>query len=246
MNRINLPPITKNLLIINILFFILKFVLESKNIDLTFILGVFYFDSPAFQPWQILSYMFMHGSFAHIFFNMFALVSFGSVLESRWGAKKFLFFYLVTGLGALLLQMGVQAYEVYQITGHIMNPNAIQINFSERMVYANIPGLEQVKVKELMAIYSTPMVGASGAIFGLLAAFGLLYPNAELMILFIPVPVKAKIMMPIMMLIELSLGIANTPGDSVAHFAHIGGAIIGFILIKIWGDKHKNFYTYYE
>ncbi|MNK30301.1 Rhomboid protease AarA [compost metagenome] len=245
MNNIHIPPVVKNLLIINVLFFAAKFVLQRANIDLDTLLGAFYFDSQFFNVWQLVTYMFMHGDFWHIAFNMFGLFMFGGVLEARWGAKRFINFYLITGLGAVALQMGVQAYEVYHITGSAVN-NPVVIDIAANYVKLP-PGLSQMDQATLFGIYASPMVGASGAIFGLLVAFGMLYPNTELYIMFIPIPVKAKYFIPLYILFELFMGVANRPGDSVAHYAHLGGALIGFILVKIWGDKNNDrFYTYYE
>jgi len=242
MNNIYIPPVVKNLLIINILFFAATWIfMKLEVVDLNNILAVYYFDSPKFKVWQPITYMFMHGGIAHIFFNMFALYSFGSLLENRWGAKKFIIFYFVTGVGALALQWAVQAFEVHQILGSIISQN--KLNFND--LYFNTNDNSPMQIKTLYGIYFGGMVGASGAIFGLLAAFGILYPNAELLILFIPVPVKAKYIIPIYILVELSLGVAQFQGDSVAHYAHLGGALIGFILVKIWKDK-DTFYTYYE
>jgi rhomboid-like protein len=153
---------------------------------------------------------------------MFALYTFGSSLEYLFGSKRFLNYYLITGLGALVLQMVVQAVEVYQIAGSIsIDP-------------ATYTSANQDQLRKLQEIYYGPMVGASGAIFGLLIAFGLLYPNAELFIMFIPMPIKAKYIIPVYVLLELFLGVAQFSGDSVAHFAHLGGALFGFILMKIW------------
>lgn len=242
--NIQIPPVVKNLLIINVLFFAATYVFEAKGIDLAFYLGAFYFDSPLFKVWQPISYMFMHANFTHILFNMFALYSFGSVLEARWGAKRFINFYLITGLGALALQWGVQAFELYQMTGSAINPGAVTINIAERMASVNLHNLTPENMQTVLSIYSGPMVGASGAIFGLLVAFGMLYPNAELYIMFIPVPVKAKYIIPVYILIELSLGVARFQGDSIAHYAHLGGALLGFILVKLW-DRNK-FYDYYD
>jgi len=245
MNNIHIPPVVKNLLIINVLFFAAKYVFESKGIDLGYYLGAFYFDSPLFKIWQPITYMFMHGNFTHILFNMFALFSFGSVLETRWGTKRFINFYLITGLGALALQWSVQAFEVYQMTGSPVNPGAVTIDIVKGMASLNLRGLSPDQGQTLLSIYSGPMVGASGAIFGLLVAFGMLYPNAELYIMFIPVPVKAKYIIPVYILIELSLGVASVQGDSVAHYAHLGGALLGFILVKLWKEKNT-FYDYYD
>ena len=243
----HVPPVVKNLLIINGIFFAAKYILTSVN--LTYLLGVFYFDSELFKPWQLITYMFMHGNFMHIFFNMFALFTFGGVIESRWGAKRFIQFYLITAIGAVALQMGVQAYEVYHITGSAVNNAITDLSINDGYLQANIqiPGLTQEQANTLLGIYGGPMVGASGAIFGLLVAFGMLYPNAELYILFIPVPVKAKYIIPVYIVMELSLGVAQLPGDSIAHYAHLGGALLGFILVKLWKDKDNNrFYRYYE
>lgn len=246
MNNIHIPPVVKNLLIINVLFFAAKFVMKNAGIDLDYILGAFYFDSQFFKVWQLISYMFMHGDFMHIFFNMFALFMFGGVIESRWGTKRFINFYLITGLGAVALQMGVQAYEVYQITGSIVH-NPVTVDLAANMAQVRVPGISEEARNTLIGIYGFPMVGASGAIFGLLVAFGMLYPNTEMYIMFIPIPVKAKFIIPVYILMELSLGVARVPGDSVAHYAHLGGALLGFILVKLWKDKDNNrFYKYYE
>jgi rhomboid-like protein len=245
MNNIQIPPVVKNLLIINILFFAATYVAQSKGIQLAFYLGAFYFDSPLFRIWQPITYMFMHGGFTHILFNMFALYMFGGILETRWGPKKFLNFYFITGLGALALQLAVQAFEVYQITGSAMNYGAVTIDLAKGMAGANIAGLTAEQSNTLLEIYTAPMVGASGAIFGLLVAFGMLYPNIEMYIMFIPIPVKAKYIIPVYILIELFLGVARFQGDSVAHYAHLGGALLGFILVKIWKDKNR-YYDYYE
>jgi membrane associated rhomboid family serine protease len=243
-NNIQIPPVVKNLLIINIIFFAAKYLVTAVNLD--YLLGTFYIDSQFFRVWQLLTYMFMHGNLMHIVFNMFALFTFGGVIENRWGTKRFINFYLITGLGAVALQMGVQAYEVYQITGSAIN-NPINIDLGQGMANIPIPNLTNEQKDTLIGIYGFPMVGASGAIFGLLVAFGMLYPNAELYIMFIPVPVKAKFIIPIYIFFELSLGVAKVPGDSIAHYAHLGGALLGFILVKLWKDNDNNrFYKYYE
>jgi membrane associated rhomboid family serine protease len=244
LNNIQIPPVVKNLLIINVIFFAAKYILTAINLD--YYLGAFYIDSQFFKVWQLITYMFMHGNFMHILFNMFALFTFGGVIENRWGAKRFINFYLITGLGAVAMQIGVQAYEVYHITGSILH-NPITIDIANNLASVNIPNITEEQKNTLIGIYGFPMVGASGAIFGLLVAFGMLYPNSELYIMFIPVPVKAKFIIPIYIIFELSLGVAQVPGDSVAHYAHLGGALLGFILVKIWKDKDNNrFYKYYE
>lgn len=242
MNNIHIPPVVKNLLIINVIFFAATFMFRTDEGRYYLVenLSVFYFDSPFFKIWQPITYMFMHSpeNFAHIFFNMFAVFMFGGVLESRWGAKRFLNFYLITGLGALALQWGVQAFEVYQIAGTPIPGSS---------TLSQIPNLTINQQQTLMGIYGGPMLGASGAVFGLLVAFGMLYPNTELYIMFIPIPIKAKYLIPVYIVFELSMGVAKVQGDSVAHYAHLGGALIGFILVKLWKDKDNNrFYRYYE
>lgn len=229
-----LPPIVKNLLIMNIVCFIGSLIFEKARL----LFGVYYPDSPAFHWWQVFTYMFMHGNFMHIFFNMFALFMFGPVLEQILGPKRFINYYLITGLGALALQFAVQAYEVNAITGTVAASQYMDVNVVQRSaVGPALQGLNQEQINTLLSIYVIPMVGASGAIFGLLVAFGYLFPNTELYLMFIPVPVKAKIFIPIYIILELFLGVSRFAGDSVAHFAHLGGALFGFILIKLWRIK---------
>lgn len=220
----NITPVVKNLLIINIIFYIATMLFTNFMVEN---FGVFYFGSPNFKIWQVITYMFMHSPLTifHIMFNMIALFSFGTTLEYYLGAKRFLNFYLITGLGALALQMAVQAYEIYSIAGSI------------RVDPQNIAQYGAENGRKLLEIYYGPMLGASGAIFGLLIAFGMLFPNAEIFIFLIPFPIKAKYLIPIYVVIELFAGVAQFSGDSVAHFAHLGGALFGFILIKLWGIR---------
>jgi len=182
----------------------------------------------------------MHGGFAHIFFNMFALVMFGGVIERILGPKKFLNYYLICGLGALVLQYGIQAIEVYNIAGTVRASQFLNFNFTTGMVSTNLP-ISQDQLGTLLSIYGTPLVGASGAIYGLLLAYGYLFPNAEIMLIFLPIPIKAKYFIPILIVIEIFLGFSNS-GGSIAHLAHVGGALFGFILLKIWGIRRTNYY----
>lgn len=224
----NITPVVKNLLIINVLFFAATWLFQQQGIQLEKYLAVFYFDSPFFKVWQPITYMFMHANIGHIFFNMFGLVMIGGVLENHWGGKRFLNFYMITGLGAIALQWAVQAFEVYQMSGSVIN---------DLSVVGSSQGLRD--------IYITPMVGASGAVFGVLTAFAVLYPNMELMLMFIPVPIKAKYFVPGYIVFELVMGFGRFQGDSVAHFAHLGGALIGYILVKIWRNK-TTYFDYYD
>jgi rhomboid-like protein len=228
----NITPVVKNLLIINLICFVPFIVLSREGYDNLVVgnLGVFYFNSPYFRVWQIITYMFIHGGWEHILFNMFALFSFGPILEYAIGPKRFFNLYFICGIGAIAFQMIVQAFEVHSLIGSFTLPH-------------DTLSIDPAALAKLKGIYETPVVGASGAIFGLLVAFGMLYPNMELMILFIPVPVKAKYIIPVYILIEIFLGFGQFGGDNVAHFAHLGGALLGFILIKIWGlQGPKNFY----
>ncbi|WP_428327432.1 rhomboid family intramembrane serine protease [Mucilaginibacter sp.] len=222
----NLTPVVKNLLIINLICFIPFIVLSDNNYNDLVVknLGAFYFNSPYFKPWQPITYMFLHGGWAHILFNMFALFSFGPILEYAIGPKRFLNLYFICGLGAILFQMAVQAIEVHNLIGSFMAPFHFSLNDP------TIP--DQVK-----AIYYSPVVGASGAIFGVLVGFGMLYPNMELMLMFVPVPIKAKYLIPVYILFEIYSGFGQAAGDNVAHFAHLGGALLGFIMIKAWGYR---------
>ncbi|QBQ42810.1 rhomboid family intramembrane serine protease [Sphingobacterium psychroaquaticum] len=227
----NMTPVVKNLLIINVLFFI-----GSAIFPLSVrLFGVFYPDSPFFHIWQVITYMFMHGSMGHIFFNMFSLVMFGSIIEQVLGSKRFLNFYFICGIGALVLQYGVQAYEVYNIAGTVRAAQFLHFDMLNNQVSSNLK-VSEADFSTLTSIYGTPLVGASGAIYGLLLAFAYLFPNMSLYLFFIPVPIKAKIFIPILILIEIYLGFADA-GGSIAHLAHVGGALFGYILIKIWGIR---------
>jgi membrane associated rhomboid family serine protease len=194
-----LPPVTRVILIINVVLFLLD--LLTHHVILNY-LALYSIHTNAFEPYQVISHMFMHGNLGHIFFNMFGLFMFGRVLESVLGSKKFFILYFLSGIGAAGLQLMIYYFQ-------------------------QAPAI---------------MIGASGAIFGVLAAFAMMFPNVELMIIFLPVPIKAKYLVPIYAVFELFFGIASFKGDNIAHFAHLGGALVGFILIMIW--KRKQFKIY--
>ncbi|SMC31757.1 rhomboid family intramembrane serine protease [Moheibacter sediminis] len=246
-----IPTITKNLLIINGLFFLATIVFGSRGIDLGNILGAFYPESVNFKGWQIVTHMFMHAPFpniSHILFNMFALWMFGSTVENTIGQKKFLILYFVAGLGSFVLfnftnYLQVESLKEVVTASGVNVPELIKsLKVSTDGMY-NVPTSGDVeKTKELMGYYVTPMVGASGAIYGLLVGFAVLYPNAKLALLFFPVPIAAKYFIPVMIAIEFYLAIQNYAWNPVAHFAHIGGAIIGFLLVRAW---KKNLHTGY-
>ena len=269
-----LPPVVKNILIINGLCFLLKVVLESRyNYDLNEMLGLYYPASIYFKPVQILSHVFMHGSFMHLAFNMFSLWMFGSVLENYWGPKRFFIYYFVTAFGAAALHLGVNAFEIYRLNEAIatysLNPNVndfiLFVQNHKGLLSASLAnGLEEfyrnwsgnpqntelinqssLILKEFVTVkMNVPVVGASGAVFGLLLAFGMLFPNSQLMMIFLPIPIKAKYFVMIYGGLELYQGISANPSDNVAHFAHLGGMLFGFIMIKIWNKNNNQFNRY--
>lgn len=231
-----LTPITKNIIILNVIVYILaNFIFSVDFMYANF--SAFFPTSPLFKSWQVITHMFMHATFQgggimHIAFNMLALASFGPVIERFLGEKKFLVLYFLSGLGSFVLFNLWELFEIYRIAQPLI---AFGLDFSD-IITANVDKVPVNLQESLIDIYNilrTPMVGASGAIFGVIAAFAILYPNAEMFIMFIPFPIKAKILLPIVIVGSVFLGINNYGG--IAHFAHIGGAIVGYILIKIWG-----------
>ncbi len=225
-----LPPVIKNLLILNGLVFLATITFP----DLMEKFALYFPTSPDFQPFQIVTHMFTHADIGHIFFNMFSLWMFGSVLENFWGPKRFLTFYLITGLGAAFLHMGVNAYELYNAVG-TLNPNVV-IN-GDTISSATY---SQSQLREIVAAF-TPTVGASGAVFGIFVAYGMLFPNTLIYLYFL-FPIKAKYLMIVFIAIELYMGFINSPDDNIAHFAHLGGALFGFILVKYWSKDRRHFY----
>ncbi len=213
-NRI--PPVVKNLIILNVIMFIITMVTGNFMYEK---FALFYFQSPLFKPYQIITHMFMHGGFVHIFFNMYTLWFFGSVLENVWGGKKFLFYYLVTGIGAAIIHSLVMYIEVSNL---------------ESAYRAG----EIIAQSQIVDIFRTPTVGASGAIYGLLLAYGMLFPNNVLQLIIPPVALKAKYFVMIFGALELILGISS-PGSNIAHFAHLGGMIFGYFLIIYWKKNHR-------
>lgn len=234
------PPVVKNLILINVVMYIGLLAFGSAfNIDLNRILGLFYYKSPYFQPYQIVTHMFMHGSVGHIFFNMFALWMFGKVLEQVWGSKRFLIYYMVTGLGAAFLHELVLHIEFNGLMKQVTENYGIT-NFNDNTVKQLLNSGSSVGQRVGVGLY-VPTVGASGAVFGLLLAFGMLFPNTRLMLLFPPIPMKAKYFVIAYGALELYLGLTQ-PGSNIAHFAHLGGMLFGFILIKVWQQGRSNFY----
>ncbi len=236
----NIPPVVKNLIIINAIMLLATIVLSGR-IDLTRTLGLFYFESPSFRPFQLVTHIFMHGGIAHLFFNMFALFMFGRVLEQVWGSKRFFIFYFFTGLGAAALHTFVNYIEAKSIMASL-SPEQIELVKNEgRAILMQDKNYINQAMGALNMLFNTPTVGASGAVFGVLLAFGMYFPNTQLMLLFPPIPIKAKYFVIGYGLIELYLGFTQA-NSSVAHFAHLGGMLFGFILIKIWSKKRDRFY----
>jgi membrane associated rhomboid family serine protease len=261
------PPVVKNLIYLNIIMFLATIVLKSKfQIDLNELLGAHYYQSQFFHKYQVVTYLFMHENIMHIFFNMFGLWMFGKVLETVWGSQRFFIYYFVTGIGAILVNMLVQHFEFRHIAELVQNynqhpsfelfdnivnkyvstPSDYLKGFISRFQFnptdiGNIDESRFITQKLLQEIYDVPTIGASGAIFGVLLAFGMLFPNTELMLLFPPIPIKAKYFVIGYGAIELYSGLSQ-PGSDIAHFAHLGGMLFGFILIKYWNSKRTNFY----
>ena len=273
-----LPPVVKNLLIINVIFYLATLSLGvGQQIDLTDILGLHYWNSEAFRPYQFITYMFMHGSFGHLFFNMLAVWMFGNAIENVWGPKRFLIYYLITGFGAALLHYALVSIDINPMLGYIsdymnepseaklqtlISAKEFKITSYEmkmqldtfiqeynRLAASDIPAAQELAMQYLtdyrVAYLNMPnIVGASGALFGILLAFGMLFPN-NIIYLYFAIPVKAKYFVALYGLIELFSGIQNDPTDNVAHFAHLGGMIFGFILIKYWNRNNNHTNQFY-
>lgn len=218
----NIPSITKNLLIINVLAFFATWVFEKQGLDLTATFGLHFFMAKDFSFYQLVTYLFMHGSFMHLFFNMFAVWMFGTVMERVWGPKRFLIYYLVCGIGAGIIQEGVQ-YINYA------NENLAAYDFV-------MTSSGRITTEAYLNLWTT--VGASGAVYAILLAFGMTFPNERMFIIPFPFPIKAKWLIGGYIVIEVWSAL-NTPGDGIAHMAHLGGMLFGFLLIRYW-RKHPN------
>lgn len=265
-----IPPVVKNLLIINIAIYLLCiFLWTFFEKDLHRIFGLFYIQSDSFRPDQFITHMFLHAYINpfsnrliifHILFNMFGLFMFGRVIESVLGSRKFFILFFVSGLGAALIHTFVQyiqistlikaadafitapSYDAFKfiIDKYISSPSAYVINFMDKWFYQPDNSVFFNEAKSIVAsvvhlhVDENITVGASGAVFGILAAFTLLFPNVELMIIFFPVPIKAKYLVPGYAILELIFGVANFKGDNIAHFAHLGGALFGLMLVAVW------------
>lgn len=223
----NMTPVVKNLLILNVLFFIATFILQTKGIDLINLLSSRHYSNPDFRPYQLITGMFMHAGFLHLLMNMLALVSLGSILEQNWGASKFLIFYFVSGFSAEILQVLYNTIAFYYYTGFF--------NIDMGSLYP-----EEV-IGNISRIYFTKHLGASGAIFGILSAFYKYYPNTEMNIMFIPYPIKMKYLFPGLIIISIIL-VFFPMVINIGHVAHLGGALGGYILVLFWQKDKRNFY----
>jgi membrane associated rhomboid family serine protease len=236
----SIPVVVKNLIIVNVLMLLGTFMLDKSGINLYTYLGLHFPLSDKFRPHQIFTHMFMHGDITHLFFNMFALYMFGRVLESIWGPKRFLLFYLVTGIGAALIHSAVNFIEYYSVTSKLSVEEIEYVKEIGYGIWAEGKNFSNELPAKLNLLLNTPTVGASGAVFGILLGFGMLFPNTQLMLLFPPIPIKAKYFVIGYGVIELFLGIRG--GGNVAHFAHLGGMIFGYFMIKYWNKTLNRFY----
>lgn len=262
----SIPPVVKNLILINVVMLVATWALKDTKYDLTDLFGLHYIRSPYFHPHQFVTHIFMHGNFTHLFFNMFALYMFGKVLEMVWGPRRFMIYFFVTGIGAAVLHSFVTYLEISSMqksaTAFYNTPSPellaafVKSNLNHPVTgitdlinsWYDSPnnsiliqkGTEIVQSIAQMRI-NIPTVGASGAVFGILLAFGYLFPNTELLLLFPPIPIKAKYFVIGYGVLEVYLAITQS-NSGIAHFAHLGGMLFGFILLKYWGKNSRNFY----
>lgn len=233
----------KHLIIINV---IMYFAPQFLNLDLTNIFALHYPQNEHFGVWQYVTHTFMHGSTMHLLFNMYALWAFGTPLEQMWGRNKFLFFYFSAGIGAGLIYTLVNYYQFNGIYEQLVtigiSPSEIQNVLNTGQYNDDIITLSNKTMSEFYSLYHTPAVGASGAVYGILVAFGLTFPNAKLALIFFPVPIAAKYFIPLMIASDLFFGVTKYSIGNVAHFAHIGGALIGFIIAWYWRKKQLKSY----
>ena len=229
-----MPVVTKNIIIISVMMFAATFFTQGSGISLYDYFGLHYHLAPNFKPHQFVTYIFMHGSLMHIFFNMFGVYMFGQILEQIWGPKRFLIFYILTGLGAAITQyfiMHLQISEYLEVINQNISLNIEDVEYKSYLINQKYDYLN-----------ANVIIGASGSLFGLLGAYGLLFPNQLLYIYFL-IPIKAKWLVIIYGALELLMGLNNDSGDNVAHFAHLGGLFVGLIIVLIWRHKNKSHYS---
>lgn len=253
-----MTPVVKNLLIINVIMFLVKLVGGSQGYDLDYILGGYVFGSPHFEPFQIVTHMFMHGDFFHLLFNMIGLLFFGSMLERVWGPKRFFIFYFITGVGAFVLYQavgyfefaglrqqlidgGIDIYTFNNFVGDLRTDSDALYHLNQYLNRVDLSiSIEQIE--SYIALASIPMVGASGAVFGLLAGAAMTFPNTQVQLLFPPIPIKIKWLAIIYLGFEIYNSVQTNAGGNIAHFAHVTGAIVGFVTVLIFQRNKKIFY----
>lgn len=253
-----MTPVVKNLLIINVLMFLVKLVGQAQGFDLDYILGGYVFDSPFFEPFQVVTHMFMHGSFFHLLFNMIGLIFFGSMLERVWGPKRFFIFYFITGVGAFILYQavgyfefsalkqqlaagGIDMYTFKNLVGDLRVESDALYHINQYLNRVN-PSVSIETIESYIALGSIPMIGASGAVFGLLAGAAMIFPNTQVQLLFPPIPIKIKWLAIIYIGFEVYNSTQTNVGDNVAHFAHVTGAVVGLVTVLIFQRNKKTFY----
>ena len=239
-----LTEVIKHLLIINVLFFVATSLYGDQMYEW---FSLFFPKNEHFRLWQIVTHMFMHGGFMHILFNMYALWAFGTPLERMWGKNKFLFFYLSAGLGAALIHIGVNYYYYNEGMNALVNSGLTESSVLDILNkgqyntnWYSIAG--KATIDNFLSAFNTPVVGASGAIYGVLVAFGMSFPNSELFLIFLPIPIKAKFFIPALIALDLFSGVTGYSlfGQGIAHFAHVGGAIFGFLMMWYWKKNQFN------
>ena len=241
----NLPPVTKNLLIINLIVWAVLNLFNHMTVERLLDIGALhYFSSEHFLPSQLFTYMFMHQSFTHLFFNMFALFMFGGIIEQAMGSKRFLFYYISCGICAALIQEGVFAIMISHYTDQIDPITLAQVHSNGAEALANGMNFRIPSAAKLNMLINIPTLGASGAIYGILLAFGFIFPKRPIFLLFIPVPIQARWMVIGYGVIELLQAMNNNPGDNVAHLAHLGGMVFGLIMLLWW--RHKQVIKVYN
>lgn len=235
------------IVIVTVIFYLLTDHVPGLGNEMVSLFALFFPENPRFEFWQLVSTMFMHGGFFHLLMNMYALWAFGTPLEQLWGVKRFLVFYFASGIGASAVYTAVNMYRFKQFSADLLGAglslermNQILAQDFENLQAVGSASLEQVR--EFWLLFHVPAVGASGAVYGILVAFAMLFPNAKLALIFFPVPIAAKYFIPVLIALDLFSGVTGVSifGGGIAHFAHVGGALIGFILMLVFGGRRKN------
>jgi membrane associated rhomboid family serine protease len=232
------------LILVNVVFFCVTFLVPGMETKMFNLMALYFPANEHFNYWQFVTSIFMHGGYMHLLLNMYALWAFGSPLEKMWGKNKFLYFYFIAGIGANLIYVGVNYFQFHQLYDELLSAGISDENIQTILKTGSydtsiIKNISKEQLTNFYQLFATPAVGASGAIYGVLVAFGMAYPNAKLALIFFPVPIAAKYFIPILITIDLFSGVTGFSifGDGIAHFAHVGGAAVGFLLILLWGKK---------